>query len=243
MISNRSTSSSDRPARAAFGIAVTGDRPVATVRRYVAHDRTVAKARADPTRLMRSRARGGIVGSARISGGDGESLDLRGSGLSAANFSAVVVPRRGCSSMENSPRGVLSRHDPSSNRPSSIAAIAFWCDRNAQASICSRETRPPQREFQPTVIDMSRLGRPAHPRVGGIHGSIHSSSPTRSFDLGEVDAEFPQPARISESCPPGIDPAADQLPTVLRRSVGCWPAPVPSSPAVIAARQRLHRRH
>ena len=60
--------------------------------------------------------------------------------------------------MENSPRGVLIGTISSSNRPSSIAAIAFWCDRNAQASICSREIPAATAEFQPTVIDMSRLG-------------------------------------------------------------------------------------
>ena len=111
------------------------------------------------------------------------------SGLSAANFS-MLVSRRGCSSTANSPCGVSIGTISSLKRPSSMAAIALRCDRNAQASISSRLTPAwRQRRSSPTVIDMSMFGASGRSGCVGGNQSTHSPS-TCSRDRGEVEAEL-----------------------------------------------------
>ena len=157
------------------------------------------------------------------------------SGLSEASFSGLVS-RRGCSSTPKRPCGVSMGMISASKRPSSIARTALRCERNAHASIWSRVTPAATAAFQPTVIDMSMLGASGRSGcVGGTHGSSHSP-PTRSRDLGAVDAEFTPPAITSSSMP------ARTLAAAL--CTAAWPAAqcrfcaspgTAGSPAVIAA--------
>ena len=119
--------------------------------------------------------------------------------FSLASFS-MLVSRRGCSSTAKRPCGVSMGTISSLNRPSSMAWIACWWLRRAHASMSSLVTPALRAAFQPTVIDMSRLG--ASGRSGWV-GDIQSShsSPTRILLRGEVDAEFTPPAMISSSMP------------------------------------------
>jgi hypothetical protein len=99
---------------------------------------------------------------------------------SAASLSSVVS-RRGCSSTSNtrvSPfppcPGVTDTSTAkisSRNRPSSVAAIARWCEWYAHSSCSSREMLHFCAVFHPTVIDMSRSGASGVARwLGESHG-------------------------------------------------------------------------
>ena len=61
--------------------------------------------------------------------------------------------------------------------------------------------------FQPTVIDMSRLGASGRSGWVGEYQSTHSS-PARILLRGAVDAEVTPPAMISSSMPARMVPAA-----------------------------------
>ncbi len=120
-------------------------------------------------------------------------------GLSAASFSRVVS-RRGCSSVSNNPCGCRSRRSRRRTGPRRWPRSPCGASRNAHRSISSRLTPALTAAFQPTVIDMSMFG--ASGRSGWVGGNQFTQSaslalPTARMNLGEVEAEFTPPARIT----------------------------------------------
>ncbi len=95
------------------------------------------------------------------------------------------------------------------NFPASMAATARWWERKAQASISSRVTLASTAAFQPTVMDMSRLGASGVSRwLGEFHSSQSSAPSTRRLVLGDVEDECAPPATTTLSMPARIDAAA-----------------------------------
>ncbi len=152
--------------------------------------------------------------------------------LRAASFSAVES-RRGCSSTlksttEPSSCWIFSGRISSRNLPASIAAMARWCDRAAQASISSRLIPAACAVFQPTVIDMSLVGASGVSTwVGGIHRSSNfSSGPMMRWLIsGVIDSDCTPPAISTRSMPEPI--CAEALPIAVRLPAQCrltdWP--------------------
>ena len=154
--------------------------------------------------------------------------------LSDASFSSVVS-RRGCSSTANvtdvPSRRVTSMGTISSTKPpASMAAIARWCERRAQASISSRLTPAWTAAFHPTVIDMSSHGASGVSGwLGGAHSS-HSSVPrARRRSRGAVEADSMPPATTTRSMPARTVAAA--VVTAARPPAQCrlWASPATSS--------------
>ncbi len=133
--------------------------------------------------------------------------------LRLASFSRVL-PRRGCSStskttLEPSLVVTLMGTISLAKRPSSMAAMAFSCERSAQASISSRLMPAIWAVFQPTVIDMSRDGASGESGCEGDIQSTQSCVPTvRFFVIGVFDIDCTPPAMIASSMPAMIDAAA-----------------------------------
>ena len=143
------------------------------------------------------------------------------SGFSEASFS-MVVSRRGCSSTANECRaGVLDRDDLVLE--AALVDGARWrlrCDRSAQASISSRVTPALTAAFQPTVIDMSRLGasgrsgwrrrhpgrpvslvRPARVDRGDGRGGVHAAGDDELVHAGaDAAAALCTAARPEAQC-------------------------------------------
>jgi hypothetical protein len=98
----------------------------------------------------------------------------------------------------------------STNRPSSIASIAFRCELAAHSSISSRVTFANCAVFQPTVSDMSVFDASTRSGWdGGSHESIQSSVPgLRHLLIGAVERDSTPPAMTAQSMPARIDAAA-----------------------------------
>jgi hypothetical protein len=96
--------------------------------------------------------------------------------------------------------------------------------------------------FQPTVIDMSRVGASGVSGCdGGIHGSTNSRVPgTRHFISGDVDRDCTPPATITRSMPDRICAApfaiAVRLPVQCRLTA--WPGTSVIPQATAACRAR-----
>ena len=105
----------------------------------------------------------------------------------------LVEPSRSVTSM-----GTIS----SSNRPSSIAWIARWWDRTAQASQSARVRPVAFAVFHPTVIDMSKAGASGCSGCDGdIHGPQSSVPGLRLETCGVVDMLSDPPAITTVSMP------------------------------------------
>ena len=119
-----------------------------------------------------------------------------------------------------------------------MAATARWWERSAQASISSRVTSAWTAAFQPTVIDMSRLGASGVSRWLGrvpllpVVGAQDPPAGARATS----SVEWAPPATTTRSMPARIDAAA--LWTALSPDAQCrfWATPgACTSPASMAA--------
>ncbi len=195
LTSHRSTSPTARPARSsALGIATVGASPVrsgatptdAQARTTASGSRPAASASAPVGEDQRGAA---VVHAGRVAGGDAEAGDLgvdgleRGELLEAAGRAGGGARRRRRSwscRRGGSPRAGRSRRR---SCPSSMAAMARWCERNAQASISSRVTPASTAAFQPDGdrhVLVGGVGRVAVARrrpVGPVVGARHPPGP------------------------------------------------------------------
>ena len=154
--------------------------------------------------------------------------------FSDASFSRVVS-RRGCSSTAKvtcvpSRRVTSTGTISSTKRPASMAAIARWCERSAQASISSRLTPAWTAAFHPTVMDMSSHGASGVSGWLGGAQSSHSSVPrARRRSRGAVDADSTPPATTTRSMPARTVAAAVVTAASPPAQCRLWASPATSS--------------